>query len=151
VNGSLLMRATAVAIDDGAVLLRGGSGSGKSDLALRLIDAGGQLIADDQTLLRRDGDRVVATAPPAIAGLIEVRGIGLVRIKAAPDPVPLVLVVDLILTGDIERMPEPRVETVLGVTVAAIEIAPFQASAAAKLRLLRHALAGGPLPAIIDP
>ena len=148
-NGSLLMHATAVAIDGGAVLLRGGSGSGKSDLALRLIDAGGQLVSDDQPLLRRDGDRVVASAPPAIAGLIEVRGIGLVRIDAAPEPVPLVLVADLILAGDIERMPEPRVERVLGVAVAAIDLAPFQASAAAKLRLLRRALAGAPLPAII--
>ena len=148
-NRSLLMHATAVAIDAGAVLLRGGSGAGKSDLALRLIDAGAQLIADDQTLLRRDGDRVLASAPSAIAGLIEVRGIGLVRIEAAPDPLPLVLVADLILADDIERMPEPRIETVLGVAVAVIDVAPFQASAAAKLRLLRRALAGGPLPAII--
>ncbi len=150
-NANLLMHATTVAIDGGAVLLRGASGAGKSDLALRLIDAGAQLVADDQTLLCRDGDRVVASAPPALAGLIEVRGIGLVRIDAAAQPVPLVLVADLIAADDIERMPEPRVERVLGVAVAAIGLAPFEPSAAAKLRLLRRALAGDPLPAIIGP
>jgi HPr kinase/phosphorylase len=151
VNDSLLTHATAVAIDGGAVLLRGVSGSGKSDLALRLIDGGAELIADDQTLLRRDGDRVMASAPPEIAGLIEVRGVGVVRLGAGTVPAPLVLVVDLILANDIERTPEPRLETVLGLSIAAIDLAPFEASAAAKLRLLRRALAGRPLPAIIGP
>ena len=144
----LLQHATAVAIDGGAVLLRGPSGSGKSDLAFRLIDRGAQLVADDQTLLRREGDRVLASAPPTIAGLIEIRGVGLVRVPAAV-LAPLVLIADLTGSGDIERMPEWRFETVLGVAVPLVAVAPFEASAPAKLRLLRRALAAGPLPAIM--
>ena len=69
-SDTLLVHATAVAIDGEAILLRGPSGSGKSDLALRLIDGGAQLVADDQTLLRREGERVLASAPPAIARLV---------------------------------------------------------------------------------
>jgi HPr kinase/phosphorylase len=148
VSETLLVHATTVAIDGEAVLLRGPSGSGKSDLALRLIDGGARLVADDQTLLRRVGSQVVATAPAAIAGLLEVRGVGLVRIDVA-EAAPLVLIADLVLSGGVERMPDQRVETILGVAVPAFELAPFEASAPAKLRLLRRALAAGPLPAII--
>ncbi len=145
---TLLLHATAVAIDGAAVLLRGPSGSGKSDLALRLIDGGAQLIADDQTVLRRVGGRVLAGAPPAIAGLIEIRGFGIVRMDPR-EAMPLLLIADLIPSGDIERLPEPRCETVLGLAVPLIAVAPFEASAPAKLRLLRRALAAGPLLAII--
>jgi HPr kinase/phosphorylase len=148
VTDTLLLHATAVAIDEAAVLLRGPSGSGKSDLALRLIDGGAQLIADDQTVLRRVGGRVFAGAPPAIAGLIEIRGFGIVRMDPR-EAMPLLLIADLIPSGDIERLPEPRWETVLGLTVPQIAVAPFEASAPAKLRLLRRALAAGPLLAII--
>jgi HPr kinase/phosphorylase len=149
---TLLMHATTVAVDGGAILLRGPSGSGKSDLALRLIDGGAQLVADDQTVLRRVGDRVLAAAPPTIAGLIEIRGIGIVKLDMA-DPVPLLLIADLVAPREViremERIPTRSCETVLGVSVALIALAPFEASAAAKLRLLRRALAADPLPAII--
>ena len=119
---TLLQHATAVAIDGEAVLLRGPSGAGKSDLALRLIDRGARLVADDQTLLRRVGDRVIAAAPPTIAGLIEIRGIGIVAVDAA-DAVPLFLIADLIVLGVVERMPERTCETVLGVPVPLIGLA----------------------------
>src|SRR5262249_10210087 len=80
----MLVHATSLALKGGgrwrAVLLRGPSGAGKSDLALRLIDRGARLIADDQTHLARKGRALVATAPPAIAGMIEVRGIGIVKL-----------------------------------------------------------------------
>jgi HPr kinase/phosphorylase len=138
----LLLHATAVAIDGEAILLRGPSGSGKSDLALRLIDGGAQFVADDQTLLRRVGDRILASAPTAIAGLFEVRGVGIVKMVAT-EQVPLVLIADLILSGGIERIPEPRVETILGLMIPVIDLAPFEASAPAKLRLIRRALAAG--------
>jgi HPr kinase/phosphorylase len=148
VTGTLLLHATAVAIEGEAVLLRGPPGSGKSDLALRLIDSGAQLVADDQTMLRRAASRVVASAPPEISGLIEIRGIGILRVDPA-EAAPLFLIVDLVACGAIERLPERRWEAVLGVEVPLISLAPFEASAPTKLRFLRRALADDPLPATI--
>jgi HPr kinase/phosphorylase len=148
VTGALLVHGTAVAIAGQAILLRGPSGAGKSDLGLRLIDGGAELVADDQVLLRRSGERVVLCAPDAIAEMIEVRGIGIVRIGAVAQA-PLALIVDLLPSGQIERLPEPRFEMVLGLAVPLIALAPFEASATAKLRLILRALAAGRLPAII--
>lgn len=145
---TLLQHATAVAIDGEAVLLRGRSGSGKSDLALRLIDGGARLVADDQTILRRIGGRVIAAAPPNIAGMIEIRGIGVVNLPVE-DTAPVFLIADLVASGAVERLPERRFETVLGVAVPLIDLPAFEPSAPAKLRLLRYALAAGTLPAII--
>ena len=146
-NDTLLVHGTAVAIDGQAVLLRGPSGAGKSDLALRLIDGGADLIADDQALLQRNGAQVMVRAPDIIAGMIEIRGVGIVRVDAVAGA--LALIVDLLPSDEIERLPEPRFETVLGVAVPLIALAPFEASAAAKLRLILRALAAGSLPAII--
>ena len=145
---ALLVHGTAVAIDGEAVLFRGPPGVGKSDLALRLIDAGGRLVADDQAVLRRAGDQVLVRAPSVIAGLIEIHGFGIVRVETM-DEAPLALIVDLLPSGQIERIPEPRIETVLGLAVPLLALAPFEAAAAAKLRLVRRALAAGGLPAII--
>ncbi len=92
---TLLVHATAIAIDGRAVLLRGASGSGKSDLALRLIDAGARLVADDQSELWRRGEAIIVRAPATIAGLLEVRGIGIVRLDALPEA-PLALIADLV-------------------------------------------------------
>ena len=147
-SDTLLVHATAVAIEGEAILLRGPSGSGKSDLALRLIDGGARLIADDQTLLQRNEDRVLASAPAAIGGQLEVRGVGIVKVETAA-PTPLGLMVDLVPSDNIERMPECRIETILGIGIPVFDLAPFEASAAAKLRLLRRALAAGRSPAII--
>ena len=63
------------------MLITGPSGSGKSDLALRLLDRGFTLVSDDQTIVRRDGDRLIASAPPTIAGKLEIRGIGIVEME----------------------------------------------------------------------
>jgi HPr kinase/phosphorylase len=133
-DAPLLMHGTTVAIDGRAVLLRGPSGSGKSDLALRLIDAGARLVADDQSELRRDGDAILVSAPATIAGLIEARGIGLLRLDAVA-VAPLAMVVDLVAPDAIERLPEPCKEAILGVSVPVVALAPFEASAVAKLRL----------------
>jgi serine kinase of HPr protein (carbohydrate metabolism regulator) len=136
----LLVHGTAVAVDDGAVLLRGPSGAGKSDLGLRLIDAGARLVADDQVELRRTGREIFARAPAALAGLLEIRGLGIVRIDALPEA-PLVLIVDLVLSDAVERLPERRIERVLGLAVPLIALAPFEASATAKLLFARRAVA----------
>lgn len=120
-----------------AVLLRGPSGAGKSDLALRLIEAGGRLVADDQTRLTRSGRSLFATAPAALAGLLEVRGIGIVKLARGQllSRASLSLLVDLVAADRIERLPEPVEETVLDVDLPVLALAPFEVSAAAKLRL----------------
>src|SRR5438105_1659631 len=138
VGGQLLLHATAVAIDGRAILLRGASGAGKSDLALRLIDAGARLVADDQSELCRERDRVIVRAPAALAGLIDVRGVGIVRLDALAEA-PLALIVDLVPAVEIERLPKPRTERILGLALPLIMVAPFEASAAAKLRLALRA------------
>jgi serine kinase of HPr protein (carbohydrate metabolism regulator) len=95
--------------------------------------------------LRRSGRQILARSPPTLAGFIEIRGVGIVRVPAV-EAAPLVLIVDLVLAGAIERLPEPRVEEVLGVAVPLIALAPFEASAAAKLFFVRRALATTPAP-----
>lgn len=125
---------TSVALDGDGVLLRGPSGCGKSDLALRLIDSGAQLVADDQTELRLEDGDIAMSAPAIIAGQIEVRGIGLLRVPCVASA-PLRMVVDLVSSAEIERMPEPSACTLLGRSVPRLALAPFEASVAAKLRL----------------
>jgi HPr kinase/phosphorylase len=131
---TLLLHATTVAIGGRAILLRGPSGSGKSDLALRLIDAGAFLVADDQSQLNRDGATVLVRAPGPIAGLIEVRGVGILRVGAL-SVARLALIADLVAPEQVERLPEPCSETILGLTIPLVAVAPFEASAPVKLRL----------------
>jgi HPr kinase/phosphorylase len=144
----ILVHATAIAIEGRAVLLRGRSGAGKSDLALRLIEGGARLVADDQVNLQRAGDRVLVTAPAAIAGLLEVRGVGIVRIEAIAEAT-LAMLADLVPSEEVERFPEARREDVLGVPISSITLSPFEASAAAKLRLALCAFSAHQVPAII--
>lgn len=143
VSETVLLHATAVAIDGRAVLLRGPSGSGKSDLALRLIEAGARLVADDQSELSRRGGVLLVRAPATIAGLFEVRGLGILRFDALAEA-PVGLIADLVAADRIERLPPRRAEAILGVAVPLIGIAPFEASAAAKLHLALRALAAPP-------
>lgn len=144
----VLVHATSVAIDGRAVLLRGPAGAGKSDLALRLIDGGARLVADDQVELRRAGERVLVTAPAAIAGLIEVRGVGILRVGAVAEAT-LALLVDLVPPAKVDRFPESRCEDVLGLAAPLIALSPFEASAAAKLRLALSAFSADSVLAII--
>ena len=131
---------TAIALGSEGILLLGPSGAGKSDLALRLIDQGARLVADDQTELRREGDDIEMSAPATIAGQIEVRGLGIVSLPSLASA-PLRLVVDLMPAAEIERMPLPRECRFLDCAVPAIALAPFEASAPAKLRLALRVLA----------
>lgn len=128
------VHATTIAIDGAGVMLRGPSASGKSDLALRLIDRGARLVADDRTVLAlRDGG-VQASAPPEIEGRMEVRGFGIVHMPGA-GPATLRLVVDLVQAAEIERMPPGESAALLGVPVPVLRLDPFEASADAKVRL----------------
>ena len=136
------VHATSVALGGDGILLRGPSGSGKSDLALRLIDAGARLVADDQTELERIGAVLEMRAPATIAGRLEVRGLGIMRVPSVA-VAPLRLVVDLVAPEAVERLPEPEFCTLLGVSLPLLRLAPFAASAAAKLRLALSAYAPG--------
>jgi serine kinase of HPr protein (carbohydrate metabolism regulator) len=114
--------------------LLGASGTGKSDLALRLIDQGARLVADDRTdLLRREGE-LYASAPQTIAGRIEVRGIGILAVPAVTSA-RVRLAVELVEPGDVERLPDARQREFLGVSVPLVALDPFAASSAAKVRL----------------
>ena len=127
------VHASTVAVDGRAVLITGPSGSGKSDLALRLLDRGFALVSDDQTIVRRDGDRLIASAPPNIAGKLEVRGIGIVEMNAAAN-VPVALLVEL--TSDIQRLPDDsRERPILGVRLPLVSVDATTPSAASKVAL----------------
>lgn len=130
------LHASCVAIGGKAVLISGRSGSGKSDLALRLIDRGALLVSDDYTIVRRVDGRLLAGAPETIHGKIEVRGIGILEFETASD-VPVCLLVDL--DRDVERLP-PEVETmqIAGVTVPVIAANALEASAAVKVEAALH-------------
>ena len=127
------VHASSVAVDGRAVLITGPSGSGKSDLTLRLLDRGFTLVSDDQTLVRRDGDRLIATAPPTIAGKLEIRGIGIVEMETVSE-VPVALLVEL--TSEIRRLPDDsRERPVLGVPLPLVSVDALTASAPSKVAL----------------
>jgi serine kinase of HPr protein (carbohydrate metabolism regulator) len=127
------VHASTVALDGRAVLISGPSGSGKSDLALRLLDRGFQLVSDDQTIVRKEGSRLLASAPPNIAGKLEVRGIGIVDMDIVKD-VPAALLVEL--TSDIQRLPDDdRERPILGVSLPLVSIDAMTASAPSKVAL----------------
>lgn len=133
---SAFVHASCITIENVGCLLLGPPGSGKSDLALRLVmEHKAKLVADDQVALARRADRLVASVPATLAGLIEVRGIGIVRL-AYRARATLGLAVVLVPPGEIERLPETDegVEY-LGVALPLLRLTPFEASAPHKVRL----------------
>lgn len=136
------IHATAVAIGGTAVLLRGPSGSGKSDLALRLIHAGAMLVADDRCDLSVASGRLFVSAPAAIRGLIEVRGLGIVPMRHRAKA-PVSLVIDLVKPDVVERLPSARRCRLATVTLPLLRLTPFEASAAAKVMLAVRSVAKG--------
>jgi len=149
-----LIHGTCLALGDDGVLLLGAPGSGKSDLALRLIDAAGmglsgvariaRLVADDQVAIRRAEGRLIASAPQALAGKLEIRGIGIVDIAPQANAA-LRLAVRLTPAAEIERLPDlaqARME-ILGIAIPLVLIDPEKASAPARIRAaLDHSIWG---------
>lgn len=140
------IHATCVAIEGCAILLTGPSGSGKSDLALRLIDRGARLVSDDYTQLSNAPDGMLfASAPATIAGKMEIRGIGIIEIPYI-DAIPVRLVVELGAAP--ERLPLTALTARLGNTdLPMMKLSAFEASAPLKvetmLRQVRNS--GAPL------
>lgn len=126
-----LLHATAIAIEGNGILLLGPSGSGKSDLALRMIDRGAMLVSDDAVPVDVSNALPLLTAAPNIEGKLEVRGVG---ICSAPHVASAPLRLVARLSNDAERIPaSPSTEIVCGLAVPMVRIAPFEVSAAIKL------------------
>ena len=117
---------TAVSIGGRAILFEGAPGSGKSSLALSLIDRGAVLIGDDGVTVADAGGQLVLSPPPNITGKLEIRGVGIVEIDAASAPLALILALD----PDAPRYPEPiETRTIRGCRVP---VMPFRAGDAAQ-------------------
>jgi HPr kinase/phosphorylase len=130
----MLFHASCVSIEGRGVLLRGPSGVGKSDLALRLVDGGAKLVSDDQTRLRIEKGALVASVPEQIEGMIEIRHVGLMKFPFVRD-VPLALCVELgVLDDKLERMPELISVFFLDHPVQQLRLPAFAASTPAKIR-----------------
>jgi len=111
------------------VLIEGPSGAGKSDLALRALDQGFRLVADDRVLVWASQGRLYGRAPGSLSGLIEVRGVDVLTVE----PLALSEIALVVRLGTPERIPEPATETILGVAAPLLAVNPFESSAPAKL------------------
>lgn len=131
---ALVHQASAVAIGGRALLIEGPPGSGKSSLALALIEEGAGLIGDDAVTLTVDDARLIASPPPNIAGLLEVRGVGLARIDVAPPaPVTLILTLGSATPARLPDTPVP-VRRIAGVDVPVLAFEPGSIAPAARAR-----------------
>ncbi|MEO1314022.1 MAG: HPr kinase/phosphatase C-terminal domain-containing protein, partial [Pseudomonadota bacterium] len=140
------LHASCVAMGERAALITGASGSGKSTLALRLIGQGAMLVADDQVHLRRIDQTLHGTPPAATAGLLEVRGLGLLQLNYQVWA-QIVLVIDLDLPPDVPRLPQLRKTSITDVCLPLIPGKNRPNLDAVTLASLRH----GRHPLFLDP
>jgi len=129
-----MIRATCIAINGHGILIRGPSGSGKSDLALRLIDTGAELVADDYVNVSTHDNGLIARTPENISGKIEVRELGIVSLNYRKE-VTVTLVVNLTTRTDLPRLKGMRAFEIEGTHIPAIELNAFRPSAPAKVRV----------------
>ena len=135
-----ILHASCVAWQGRGVLILGRSGAGKSALALQLMAYGADLVADDRTELQAESDALTARPPATIAGLIEARGVGLLRVPFVAQA-EIALVVDLDQT-ETDRLPPERQLTLLGISrplVLSVPQAHFPAAILCYLKALRFA------------
>lgn len=137
---------TSVSLKDVGVLLLGATGSGKSDLAYRLIsEQRAKLIADDQVFLRRDEEAVRASCKQGWEGQLELRGLGIVTVPHEQD-IPIRLVIDLVERSDVPRLPEPLYVTLAGVRLPVLKLHAFDVSTPAKVLVATEHLPGSGFP-----
>ena len=125
--------ATSVVFCGNGLLLTGISGSGKSDLALRIMDAGGSLISDDYTVLTVTEHQLIASPPETIKGMMEVRGVGLLKVPTIRSARIDVMVICQ-TKESIERLPPVIHTQIQGIQLRQLNLYPFESSAVAKLR-----------------
>ena len=123
---------TAVALEDNGVLIIGRSGSGKSDLALRLIDSGGTLISDDQTLCLKKHNDIFLFSIEEIYGLLEIRGMGIIKVPYIEN-IKMKIVVSMVKKT--ERLCRRKKKKFLGLNYPLLELEPNEVSAVAKIKL----------------
>lgn len=121
-------------------LIEGPSGVGKSDLALRALDQGFRLVADDHVVTFVAGGRLYGRAPDTLRGLIEVRGLGVVDIAAAPFAEIVLIIRCVDAPARVERLPEPRFERIAGLDVPVFDLWPPEPAAPAKIRRMMQSL-----------
>ncbi|NQW01088.1 MAG: hypothetical protein HQ483_15385 [Rhodospirillales bacterium] len=132
---------TCVGIDGIGVLLTGPSGSGKSDLALRLIDQGADLVADDRVDLSVEGDKLVARAPAILCGLLEVRNVGILEFPYIKS-IAVQAVVDLAPSRPRERLPADEWIDLAGISLPCFRLDSRSAAAPVKVRLVTGLVSG---------
>lgn len=132
-----VIHASCISINGKAVLLMGESGSGKSDLALRLIDRGALLVADDYTSVSLERNILFASPPQNIAGLIEIRGMGVMNLSFVEN-IPLKFAVMLTDREKIERIPEESFFYCLDCKLPLIYLCAYDASSVAKIHFFMN-------------
>jgi HPr kinase/phosphorylase len=134
----MLIHASAAALGSEAVLLRGPPGSGKSDLVLRLMARGWHLVADDQVMI----EGMQLSAPPALRGMLEMRGLGIFAALPVAPCARLCLVVDLVPRADVPRLPEPAIWQGPSGAVPCVALHAFEESVCEKITYALAAAAG---------
>lgn len=130
-----LYHASCVVFQKKGLLIFGPSGSGKSDLALRLIDHGATLVCDDYVSVEMNGGRLIASTAPNIEGLIEVRGVGLMKCDYVESN-ELHYAIELCDRNKIERLPEPKFFEHENVKIPLYKFDAFASSAIAKIKMI---------------
>ncbi len=129
----MLLHASGVCFNQKGVLFVGKPGAGKSDLALRCIDIGAVLVSDDQVDIKVEQNGLSASPPAAIAGLLEVRGVGILKMPYCSD-CPIHLIIQLVDRNEVERLPEPAFHTIEGKQVPLLKLCAFDASTPVKIK-----------------
>ena len=127
------IHSTSVVLDDNGILITGDSGSGKSDLALRLIDSGATLISDDITFCEKKIDRIILSCPSQTKGLLEVREVGIITVPFV-EQIKLKMIVKL-MNKELERLPRNKFSKLLGINIPLLTINGNNTSSVIKVKV----------------